>query len=68
MGSLLCAFAVWTATVWAVRVVMIAIADHTVAFKVVHVVLGLISVALTIPAWRVGREARARWSADAVAG
>jgi hypothetical protein len=39
-------FVGWTVLVWAVRIPQIALADHTVGFKVVHAVLGLLSIAL----------------------
>src|SRR4051794_39624464 len=45
-------FAGWTIAVWIVRAVQIALAEHEVAFKVVHVVLGLISIALAALTWR----------------
>ncbi len=57
-------FAAWTTVVWGVRFVTIGLSDNTVAFKVVHVVLGLVSIGLAaLPA----REAVARWSAPATA-
>ena len=65
IAGVLAAFAVWTTGVWAVRIMMIVLADHTVAFKMVHAALGLISVALAFPAWQLGRT---RWSAEPVAG
>jgi hypothetical protein len=52
-------FAAWTTTVWCVRFVTIGLSDNTMAFKLVHIVLGLISIGLAaLPA----REAVARWS------
>lgn len=44
----LVAFAAWTVLVWCVRIVGIALADHDVAFKVVHAVLGLVSIGLAV--------------------
>jgi hypothetical protein len=44
--------ALWTIGVWAVRGVQIALADHEAAFIVVHLVLGLASVALGAAALR----------------
>lgn len=46
------AFALWTAAVWVVRVVQIALADHSAAFVAVHAVLALVSVALAVWAYR----------------
>lgn len=40
-----------TVVVWAVRAPMIALADHDVAFIIVHVVLAVVSVALGWWAW-----------------
>ena len=40
--------AAWTVGVWAVRAVQISLADHDVAFIVVHVVLAIVSVALAV--------------------
>jgi hypothetical protein len=44
--------------VWLVRVPQILIADHTVAFKVVHVALGVVSVVLAALVWQIGAVAR----------
>ncbi len=44
--------AAWTVGVWAVRAVQIALADHDVAFVVVHLVLAVVSVALAVAAAR----------------
>ena len=46
------AFAGWTVLVWLVRVPMIVADGHSVPFKVVHAVLGLISIALAALVWR----------------
>jgi hypothetical protein len=46
------AFAAWTVAVWVVRIPMIAVADHSVGFKVVHAVLGIISIVLAVVVWR----------------
>ncbi len=59
MGRVLQAFAAWTTAVWVVRMVAIALADHSVGFKVVHAMLGVVSIALAVPAWRAGRAATA---------
>ncbi len=50
---LLVPFALWTSAVWATRGIGIALADHDVAFVVVHVALGVISIALAW--WAVAR-------------
>jgi hypothetical protein len=44
--------AAFTVGVWLVRGVQIALADHEAAFIVVHVVLGVISIALAVAAVR----------------
>jgi hypothetical protein len=49
-------FAGWTTAVWLVRMIAIAVGDHGTAFKVVHVALGLISIALAIGAARAVRS------------
>jgi hypothetical protein len=46
------AFAAWTVAVWVVRIPMIVLADHSVGFKVVHAVLGIISIVLAAVVWR----------------
>ena len=46
------AFAAWTVAVWVVRIPMIALDDRSVGFKVVHAVLGVISIALAALVWR----------------
>lgn len=50
------AFAVWTIGVWVVRAVQIGLADHGVAFKVVHTALAVVSTGLAL--W-ADREAHA---------
>jgi hypothetical protein len=45
-------FAGATVVFWAVRAPMIGLADHEVAFKVVHAVLAAASVAAAVAAWR----------------
>ncbi len=42
----------WTVAVWVVRIPMIALDDRSVGFKVVHAVLGLISIGLAAVVWR----------------
>jgi hypothetical protein len=46
------ALAGWTMVVWLVRGVQIVIGDHDAGFKVVHVVLALVSIALSV--WALG--------------
>jgi hypothetical protein len=53
------ALAAWSVTVWAVRDVRIVAADHEIGFKVVHVVLGVISIVLAALAWRESRRTSA---------
>jgi len=43
---------IWTIGYWAVRLPMIAVHDHPVAFIVVHAVLAVVSVAAAFLAWR----------------
>ncbi len=50
------AFAVWTTGVWVLRGVQIGAADHEVAFKAVHTVLAVVSIAL---AWWADRAVHA---------
>ena len=44
--------AAWTAAVWVVRALGIALGDHDAAFVVVHLVLAVASIALGAGAWR----------------
>ncbi len=46
------ALAAATVAAWAVRAPVILLGDHGAAFKVVHVGLALVSVALAVAAWR----------------
>jgi hypothetical protein len=64
-SNLLVAFAAWTTVVWVVRVVAMAMADHSVGFKVVHAALGAISIALAVA---VARPLVRRWSSEPVPG
>lgn len=41
-----------TVAVWIVRVPLVLLRDHTAGFKVVHVVLAVVSVVLACAAWR----------------
>jgi hypothetical protein len=52
---LLPVFAVATVGWWAVRSVFILVHDHSWAFRIVHVVLGIISSVLAVVAWRGAR-------------
>jgi hypothetical protein len=45
-------FALGTTVFWAIRAPMILLADHGVAFKVVHAVLAIGSIAAAAGAWR----------------
>lgn len=56
------AFALWTAAVWVVRGVQIALADHDAAFVAVHTVLAVGSIALAV--W-ADRAAHADGAGDA---
>ena len=50
--SAVTALAAWTVAVWAVRSVGIATGDHDVAFVAVHLVLAVVSIALSLLAVR----------------
>jgi hypothetical protein len=52
---LLSVFAVATVGWWAVRSVFIVVHDHSMAFRVVHIVLGIISSVLAVAAWLAAR-------------
>jgi len=56
-AKVLMAAAALTVVVWLVRVPQILLADHTSAFKVVHVALGVISVVLAALVWQIGAAA-----------
>jgi len=53
-GKVLVVAAGVTALVWMVRVPQILFANHDAAFKMVHVMLGLISVVLAALVWQQG--------------
>jgi hypothetical protein len=53
------ALAGWSTAVWIVRDARILVADHEVGFKVVHTVLAVVSVVLSVLAWREARRAAA---------
>lgn len=50
--AVLTALAGWTVAVWLVRAVGIATGDHDAAFVAVHVVLAIVSIALSVLALR----------------
>lgn len=52
---LLPVFAIATVAWWAVRSVFIVVHHHSWAFRVVHIVLGIISSVLAVVAWRTAR-------------
>ena len=52
---LLPVFAVATVGWWAVRSVFIVVHDHSMAFRIVHIVLGIISSVLAVAAWLAAR-------------
>lgn len=51
-------FALWTVGVWAVRGMQIALADHDLAFVLVHTALAVVSIALAWWAVRVSSPSR----------
>jgi hypothetical protein len=55
LRTLLPVFAVATVGWWAVRSVFIVVHDHSMAFRVVHIVLGIISSVLAVAAWLAAR-------------
>lgn len=58
-----------TAVVWVFRGVQIIASDHEIAFKVVHVALGVISIGLAVLVWRVvAPVAGRRGSGEATSG
>ncbi len=60
-GVVLRAFAIWTAWVWGTRISNVIGDDsRSTAFKVVHVVLALVSVAFAIAAWVIVVRVRRR--------
>lgn len=48
---------VWTTVVWLVRATDILLGDHGAAFKLVHTLLAIVSVALALAAYRQARNA-----------
>jgi hypothetical protein len=59
-ARLLEVFAGWTTAVWLVFGTLILVHDHPVAFKAVHVTLGLISIGLSYAVARSAERAMAR--------
>ena len=58
---LLRAAAVWTVFVWAVFVKnVVGDSHHSTGFKVVHVVLAIVSVAFAFAIWKVASRNRSR--------
>ena len=55
LRALLPVFAIATVGWWAVRSVIIVVHDHSIAFRIVHIVLGIISSSLAVAAWRTAR-------------
>ena len=55
LRALLPVFAIATAGWWAVRSVIIVLNDHSMGFRIVHIVLGIISSVLAVAAWRAAR-------------
>jgi len=51
-GRLVLVFAGFTVVYWALRLPFILVNDHPGAFKAVHTVLAVVSVALAVVAWR----------------
>ena len=54
------AWAIWTLYVWGTRLWNIWQDDHDFAFKAVHSVLALVSVAFAVLGWRVVKRVRGR--------
>lgn len=57
-GKVLVGAGLVTVVVWLVRIPQIALGDHDAGFVIVHVVLGLVSIALAVPVVRIGAAAR----------
>jgi hypothetical protein len=60
-------FAAWTTVVWLVFGTIIVVHHHPIAFKAVHVTLGLISIGLSAALWRSTVPVEASVAPDAVA-
>ena len=57
-ANLLRAFALWTVWVWATRVGNVLGDDRSVGFKVVHIVLAVVSIAFAVATWVVVARVR----------
>ena len=55
LRALLPVFAVATVGWWVVRSAFIVVHDHSMAFRIVHIVLGIISSVLAVAAWLAAR-------------
>lgn len=53
-------YAIGTVGWWAFRSVLILVHDHGWGFRIVHIVLGIISSVLAVIAWRATQATRAR--------
>ena len=58
LRMLLPVFAIATVGWWTVRSVMILVNEHSWGFRIVHVVLGVISAVLAVVAWRAAGPER----------
>jgi hypothetical protein len=65
-ANLLRAFAIWTVYVWGTRLYTIYKDDHDAAFKAVHTVIAVISVAFAVACWIVVRRVRAKRAQPAI--
>jgi len=65
-ARLLKVFAAWTTLVWLVFGTLIVVHHHPVAFKAVHVTLGLVSIGLSVATWRSVDRSEARSSTASV--
>jgi len=66
-AALLRAFAGWTTAVWLVFGTLIVVHHHPIAFKAVHVALGVISIGLSIALWRSVDRSRVEAGAGGLA-
>ncbi|MBC8194824.1 MAG: hypothetical protein ISR43_08260 [Acidimicrobiia bacterium] len=53
---LIAVFCIWTITFWVVRGTGILFADHDAAFKAVHSILALVSIAIAVPLYRLDQD------------
>lgn len=62
-AAVLRAFALWTVWVWGTRIWnIVGDAERSTAFKAIHSILALISVAFAVATWFIVRAARDRGS------